>query len=168
MKKIFGKKGKYLWCLPVLALLPALTEAAGRDDHARRQRLQRSADQWFRERILPGLLRGSELESVSSFGVTVQEKPVVLPPDLGGPLPNRPVTVTVRVRLTGMGYDHYDRFYRKVTCEFSQKLLARPNGQGRPESILPGQGMRAPLACYSGYLPNPRDYGRNPGDYGWR
>jgi hypothetical protein len=134
----------------------ALAAKPGAGDYARRQRLQRSALQWFERQ---GASHLSDFRSVTSYGVDVREKPVVLPPDLGGPLPGHPVTVVVEGWVSG-SKERENYWVEPVHCRFSQSVLARAGANGKPEAVIPSQPFRAPIACASGYLPNPRDYGR--------
>ena len=150
-----------MWKLIFLSLFlvssPALAAKPDSGEYARRQRLQRSALQWFEHQ---GASRLSNFRSVTSYGVDVREKPVVLPPDLGGPLPGHPVTVVVEGWISG-SKDRGNYWVEPVYCRFSQTVLARANRRGRPETVIFNQPFRAPIACASGYLPNPRDYGRD-------
>lgn len=120
-----------------------------REDHARRQRVQQSAEAWFRKEVAPVISGRPTLRVIHSVGVTVKENSNVLPPDLGGPRPGSPVEVLVQVFITGTA-DDYRWGQRAVDCRISQKLLAKNNGKGLPESIRPNQPLRTPLACASG------------------
>jgi hypothetical protein len=120
-----------------------------RDDYARRQRVQQSAEAWFRREVAPAISGRPSLREIRSFGVTVKENSNVLPPDLGGPRPGSPVEVTVQVFISGTA-DDYRWGQRAVQCRISQRLLAKNNGRGLPDSIRPNQPLRTPLACASG------------------
>lgn len=136
-----------------------------REDYARRQRLQQSAEAWFRREIAPVISGRPSLRVIHSFGVTVKENSNVLPPDLGGPRPGSPVEVVVQVSISGTADDH--RWgQRAVQCRISQKLLAKNNGKGLPDSIRSNQPLRTPLACASGMSPG-ENWGRPRPGYPW-
>lgn len=142
-------------------------------DSQRRQVLQKSAQSWFERNVLPSL--GGTLDSISSYGVSVKERGVALPPDLGGP--REMVQVTLEAQFSGWmdrgyrsGYSnrHYGRRYDNrhgrwrgfpdygdagyggtVNCYFSQKLWASIDGRGRPLKIRNGQRPVYIVACRS-------------------
>ncbi|MBX3040700.1 MAG: hypothetical protein KF789_08350 [Bdellovibrionaceae bacterium] len=140
------------------------------EESARKQKLQRSADAWLEAKALP-YFSGS-LRSLHSYGISVKENEFVLPPDLGGPVPNKGVIrITVEGWASGMSVMHGRSYGSRwhgsyldsvfVQCRFSQKVMAKVGKNGKPESILLNQPYQALLACASGsYSPYPRSRGQ--------
>lgn len=136
-----------------------------REDYARRQRVQQSAEAWFRREVAPMISGRPALREINRFSVSVKENSNPLPPDLGGPRPGSPIEVLVQVFISGTADDrHWGQ--RAVDCRISQKLLAKNNGKGLPDSIRPNQPLRAPLACASGISPGD-GWGRPRPGYPW-
>lgn len=131
----------------ILLLLPVLAFTADlRNDLDRRQKLKRSAESWFQREVAPELLQKGYLVRIREVSVFVEEEENVLPPDLGGPLPGSPLPVDAQIFILATQEDH--RWGEVgVECRIYQRLLAKNNGKGRPERILPNQPFRAPLAC---------------------
>ncbi|HRO66803.1 MAG TPA: hypothetical protein PL182_04500 [Pseudobdellovibrionaceae bacterium] len=137
---------------------------------ARRQQLQRSAEVWLEAKALPYF--SSSLRRIQGYGISVKENEAVLPPDLGGPLPNKGVIrITVEGWASGVTETHRRSYGSRwhggsldtvfVQCRFSQKVMAKVGRDGKPESIVLNQPYRALLACASGsYSPYPRSRGQ--------
>jgi hypothetical protein len=142
---------------------PAVKPPAKRSNFAvqdgiRRQALQASAKEWFEKNYLPRVAQ--VLSPMESYGVSVTEPSVILPPDLGGPL--NYIQVVIDARITGWNYSNY-RYHGSfssfpergwVQCRLQQKLWANINEQGFPVKIMKNQAASSLVACgSSGFFP---------------